>query len=75
MPEVIKPEGDAWDTNEFARLAPGLSATTLQLCDMVAPREIPTPMPGGAIDVLAEIRMSSGWGVRPEAVFNISMSY
>ncbi len=75
MPEVEKPQGSRMNTNEFAKLAPGLDACTLQLCDMAAPREIPTPLPGGAIDVLSEMRITSGWGVRPEAVSVISMQY
>jgi len=75
MPEVEKPQGDAFNTNEFAKLAPGLDACTMQLCDMAAPREIPTPLPGGAIDVLSEMRITSGWGVRPEAITLISAQY
>lgn len=75
MPEVEKPEGSNFNTNEFAKLAPGLDACTMQLCDMAAPREIPTPLPGGAIDVLSELRITSGWGIRPEAVRIISMQY
>ena len=73
MPEVEKPQGSNFNTNEFARLSPGLDACTLQLCDMAAPREIPTPLAGGAIDVLSEMRITSGWGVRPEAVRIVSM--
>jgi hypothetical protein len=60
MPEVQKPVGSKINTNEFARLAPGIEATTLMYCDMAAPREIPTPLPGGAIDVLSEWRITSG---------------
>jgi hypothetical protein len=75
MPEVEKPQGSNFNTNEFAKLAPGLDACTLQLCDMAAPREIPTPLPGGAIDILSEMRITPGWGVRPEAVEIISMQY
>lgn len=75
MPEVTKPNGGQVNTNEFARLAPGLEACTMQYCDMAAPREIPTPLPGGAIDVLSEWRITSGWGVRPEAIELISMAY
>ncbi len=75
MPEVEKPEGGPINTNEFAKLAPGLEACTLQLCDMAAPREIPTPIAGGAIDILSELRASSGWGVRPEAITIVSMLY
>ncbi len=75
MPEVKKPNGGKINTNEFARLAPGLEACTLMYCDMAAPREIPTPLPGGAIDVLSEWRITSGWGVRPECITIISMQY
>lgn len=75
MPEVEKPQGSAINTNEFARLAPGLDACTLMLNDMMAPREIPVPLAGGAIDVLSELRSTSGWGVRPEAITIVSMQY
>jgi len=75
MPEVEKPNGGKINTNEFAKLSPGLEACTMQLCDMAAPREIPTPLPGGAVDVLSEWRITSGWGVRPEAITICSMVY
>lgn len=75
MPEIKKPVGKPINTNVFATLAPGLEATTLQMCDMVAPREIPTPLPGGAIDVLSELRITPGWCIRPEALSIISMQY
>lgn len=75
MPEVANPQGAMLNTNEFANLKPGLAATTLQLCDMPAPREIPTPIAGGAIDVLSEMRVTSGWNVRPEGTTVVSMQY
>lgn len=75
MPEVEKPQGSDWSTNEFAKIAPGLDACTMQLCDMAAPKEFPTPLPGGAVDVLSEIRITSGWGIRPEAITIITMQY
>ena len=76
MPEVEKPEGEgAISTNEFAKLSPGLDACTLMLSDMAAPREIYTSMPGGAVDVLSEWRVTPGWGIRPEAVTIISMQF
>ena len=75
MPEVQKPDGGKINTNEFAKLEPGFDACTLQYNDMAAPREIPTPIPGGAIDVLSEWRISSGWAVRPEAVTVLSATY
>jgi hypothetical protein len=75
MPKVTKPNGGTINTNEFARLAPGLDACTLQLNDMAAPREIPTPLPGGAIDIVSEMRSTSGWAPRGEAVTIVSMAY
>ena len=75
MTEVEKPVVGGINTNEFAKLSPGLDACTLQLTDMAAPREIPTPLPGGAVDTLTEWRITSGWGVRPEAITVISMQY
>jgi hypothetical protein len=75
LPEVEKPRANKINTNAFADLSPGLAACTLQYCDMAAPREIPTPLAGGAIDVLSELRVTSGWGVRPEAIAIVSMQY
>lgn len=75
MPEVKKPAGGKINTNEWAKLSPGLDACNIMLCDMSAPREIPTPLPGGAIDVLSELRSTSGWGLRPEATVLVSMQY
>jgi hypothetical protein len=75
MPEVEKPRGDKWNANEFATLSPGLAGCILMYADVAAPVEIPTPLPGGAIDVLSEMRSSPGWAVRPEAVTIVSMTY
>ena len=75
LPEIKRPGGHAIDTNEFSKVTPNFEGTTIQLCDMVAPREIPTPLPGGAIDVLSELRMTSGWVPRPEGVTVLSAQY
>jgi hypothetical protein len=75
MPEVEQPKGARINTNEFAKLTPSMEACTLMLADMAAPREIPVPLAGGAIDVLAEQRCTSGWAVRPEAVTIVTMQY
>jgi hypothetical protein len=75
MPEVEKMNGGDINTNEFAKLAPGLNACTLMYADMAAPREIPAPLAAGVIDVTSEWRISSGWGMRPEAICIISAQY
>jgi hypothetical protein len=75
MPEVKKPAGSKINTNEIAKLAPGIEACTLMYADMAAPREIPTPLAGGAIDTLSEWRITSGWGVRPEAITIMNVQF
>lgn len=76
MPELERPEvNNTINTNEFAKLTPSITANSLMLCDMAAPREIPTPIAGGAIDVLSEMRSTSGWMLRPEALTIVSMQY
>ena len=75
MPNVAKPDGGKINTNEFAKLSPGLEACSLMLNDMVAPREIPIPIAGGAIDILSELRSTSGWGIRGETITIVSAAY
>lgn len=75
MPEVQRPEGDTINTNVFAEIAPGMSACTLMYADMAAPREITAPMPAGVTDVTSEWRITSGWGIRPEAITIVSALY
>lgn len=75
IPEIKRPKRAKINTNVFAELTPSLDATTLQYCDMAAPREIPIPLPMGATDVTSEWRLSSGWGVRGEAIRILSMQY
>lgn len=76
MPKVEKPRGGgSINTNVFADLKPGMNACTLMYADMAAPREITSPLAGGATDQLSEWRVTSGWAPRPEAVVLISMQY
>jgi hypothetical protein len=75
IPEVKKPIANKINTNEFAKITPGLAACNLQYMDMAAPRELPCPLPGGAIDITSELRATSGWAVRPEATTIISAGF
>ena len=75
MPSVEKPDRPGINTNEFAKMAPGNNVCATMYADMAAPREITSPLPGGATDVLSEWRLTSGWMVRPEAEVIISMQY
>lgn len=76
MPEVEPTHGGGTiDTNEFARLTNGFNANSLMYTDMVAPMEIPTPIPGGGIDIVSEMRASPGWIVRPESTILLSIAF
>ena len=75
MPKVSIPVQRRINTNVFSEVAPALDVCTWMYSDLAAPREIPSPLPGGAIDMLLEWRITSGWGVRPEAITIISMIY
>jgi hypothetical protein len=75
LPEIKKPMGGRINTNEFAKLTPGMNACNVQFCDMAAPREITTPIAGGGTDTLSELRITSGWAVRPEALTILSAAY
>jgi hypothetical protein len=75
MPEVQRPFANQINTNEFASLAPSMDACTLMYADMPAPREIPVPIAGGAIDITSELRVSPGVAIRPEAEIILSATY
>lgn len=75
MPEVQRPNRPGINTNEFAKFTPGNNVCATMYADMAAPREITSPLPGGATDVLSEWRLSPGWMVRTEAITIISMLY
>jgi hypothetical protein len=75
MPEVKKPHANRINTNEFAELTPGLQACALQLVDRAAPTEITAPLPAGAVDVVSELRSTSGWSTRPESLTLISAGF
>ena len=75
MPEVAVPTGGQINTNTFASLTPNNPACLTQYCDMAAPREIISPLAGGATDVLTEWRLTPGWAPRPQALTLISVPY
>jgi hypothetical protein len=75
-PELKIPQANARiNTNVFATLTPNQTATTLMLCDVAAPTEIPTPLPDGGITTLYTMRSTSGWGIRPEGMTILSAAY
>lgn len=75
MTDLGQQHTNAIDTNEFAKLMPSDSDTAKMYMDRAAPTEIPVPLAGGALDIVAELRSSSGWVTRPEAVTVVSMQF
>lgn len=76
MPDLERPkQQSAFDTNAFGGLAPGQMGNNLQYCATAAPVEYPAPLPGGALDIVYEQRMTSGWVLRAEGLTIVSMPY
>lgn len=77
IPEISAPSIPGMvNTNAFgAGVTPQLDAVNLMYADMAAPLEIPTPIPDGAITKRYEQRITSGWCVRPQGLYVLSMKY
>jgi hypothetical protein len=75
IPEVEVPDIPGINTNEFGKMSPSMKAVSVMYSDMAAPMKIPTPVPDGGITEVQELRISSGWGIRPQGITIISMPY
>jgi hypothetical protein len=76
MPEIEAPDFPGINTNIFGSdIRPQLKAVNLMYADMDAPMKIPTPTPDGAITQIYELRITSGWGIRPQGLYLLSMPY
>jgi hypothetical protein len=68
IPEVEVPMAINHEHERICETVSVLAANALMFCDMAAPREIPTPIPGGAVDVLSEMRSTqAGQFVRKQS--------
>lgn len=75
MPEIEQPSIPGIDTNIFAGVTPNMKAVNLMYADMAAPMKIPTPTPDGALTEIQELRVTSGWCIRPQGVTIVNMPY
>jgi hypothetical protein len=73
--EVEEPHMQNPDTDVFAGLQPNMRAVNLMYADSAAPIKIPTPIPDGGITEVQELRTTSGWNIRPQAMSIISINY
>lgn len=74
VPEAIVPNAHEIDTNVFQTISPVQKAMTLQYADVAAPTEVTTPIVEG-LDVVAQIRISSGWAPRGQAVTVLTLPH
>jgi hypothetical protein len=64
------------NTNRFgADMQPSLVGVNRMYADMVAPIEIPTPVPDGGITIIYELRVTAGWNLRPQGIVILDMPY
>lgn len=75
IPEIEQPDTPGINTNVFGDMQPATKAVNLQYADMAAPMKIPTPIPDGAITEVQEMRITSGWCIRPQGLYLLSMPY
>ena len=75
IPEIEQPSIPGINTNEFGDVSPNMRSVNLMYADMAAPKKIPSPTPDGAITEVQELRVSSGWCVRPQGLYILSMPY
>lgn len=73
MPEIEVPAIPGINTNMFGKVQAGIRDVNLMYADMPAPMKIPTPTPDGAIVELQEMRITSGWCIRPQGITIISI--
>ena len=77
IPELEVPDipGLTINTGEFNELQPAMKAINVMYADMAAPMKIPTPVPDGGITEVQEIRCSSGWNLRGQGLYLLSIPY
>ena len=76
IPAIEAPDMPGLNTNIFGSdMRPQMKAVNLMYADMAAPIKIPTPIPDGAITQRYEQRITSGWNVRSQGLYLLSMPY
>ena len=75
FPEIKVPNMPGLNTNEFGKLEPSTKAAIVQYLDVAAPIKVMTPIPDGGVTQVLELRATSGWVWRPQAITLISMQY
>jgi hypothetical protein len=75
IPELENPRGTPYNTNKMGELNPSMKAINLMYSDLPAPMKIPTPVQDGAISIVQQMRLTSGWCLRPQGIALVSIPY
>jgi hypothetical protein len=75
IPEIEQPDIPGINTNVFGDIQPATKAVNAMYTDMPAPMKIPTPIPDGAITEVQELRLSSGWNLRGQGLYLLSIPH
>ncbi|QGZ66364.1 DUF2184 domain-containing protein [Paraburkholderia acidisoli] len=75
IPEIEQPDMPGINTNVFGDVQPSTKAVNAMYTDMPAPMKIPTPIPDGAITEVQEMRISSGWNLRGQGLYLLSIPH
>lgn len=63
------------DTNYFAKLQPSIDAANVMYSNVAMPTQKRVPLSMGFTEIMTEIRVTSGWGLRGEAITILSGAY
>jgi hypothetical protein len=72
--QVPKMQGNI-NTNAFAELQPSLTGCNVMYQNVAQPTQKRVPLAKGFQEIMSEIRITSGWGLRPEAIMILSGTY
>lgn len=76
IPEIEVPDiPGLTNTNEFGSLQPSMKAVNVMYMDQAAPMKIPTPTPDGGITEVQQLRVTSGWCIRPQGITILNMPH
>jgi len=63
------------NTGAFNEMEPAMKAVNVMYADMAGPMNIPTQVPDGGITTVKEIRCSSGWNLRSQGLYLLSLPF
>lgn len=76
VPEIEPPTIDGTlDIAPWNKQQPQINCVNAMYTAFAAPMKIPTPVPDGGITEVLETRSTSGWNLRPQGIYLVSIAY